>query len=117
MLILGLNAYHGDSSACIVIDGELIAAVEEERFKRIKHWAGFPAEAIAFCINEADLTLDQVDIIAVNTDPKSNFFKKISYTLLNLPSPSLIIDRILNGKEWNGFVRKARFAVLAASNS
>ncbi len=43
MVILGLNAYHGDSSACIVIDGQLIAAVEEERFMRIKHWLGFPA--------------------------------------------------------------------------
>ena len=46
MYILGLNAYHGDSSACIYKDGVLIAATEEERFRRIKHWAGFPSEAI-----------------------------------------------------------------------
>jgi len=44
MIILGLNAYHGDSSACIVIDGQLIAAAEEEHFRRIKHGAGFPTE-------------------------------------------------------------------------
>jgi len=40
--ILGINAYHGDASACLVKDGELIAAAEEERFRRVKHWAGFP---------------------------------------------------------------------------
>jgi len=48
MIILGLNAYHGDSSAGIVIDGKLIAAVEEERFRRVKHWAGFPLFMIYF---------------------------------------------------------------------
>ena len=46
MFILGLNAYHGDSSAALVVDGQLVAAVEEERFNRVKHWAGFPAESI-----------------------------------------------------------------------
>ena len=50
MLILGLNAYHGDSSACILKDGKIIAAAEEERFRRIKHWAGFPSEAIRWCL-------------------------------------------------------------------
>lgn len=40
MIILGPNAYHGDSSACLVIDGKLVVAAEEERFRRIKHWAG-----------------------------------------------------------------------------
>ena len=50
MYILGINAYHGDSSACLLKDGNLVVAVEEERFNRIKHWAGFPAEAIKFCL-------------------------------------------------------------------
>jgi len=53
--ILGLNAYHGDSSACLVIDGNLITAVEEERFRRIKHWAGFPIESIRYCIEAAGI--------------------------------------------------------------
>ena len=44
--ILGINAFHGDSSACLLVDGKLIAAAEEERFKRVKHWAGFPKDAI-----------------------------------------------------------------------
>ena len=46
MIILGINAYHGDVSAVILRDGTLVAAVEEERFRRVKHWAGFPHQAI-----------------------------------------------------------------------
>ena len=57
VLILGLNAYHGDASACLVADGEIVAAAEEERFRRIKHWAGFPSEAIRYCLTEAGVGL------------------------------------------------------------
>ena len=54
MIILGLNAYHGDSSACIVIDGKLIAAVEEERFRRVKHWAGLPLRALHIVLKKRE---------------------------------------------------------------
>ena len=47
MHILGLNSFHGDSSACLITDGRIVAAAEEERFTRVKHWAGFPARSIA----------------------------------------------------------------------
>ena len=57
MDILGINAFHGDSSACIVRRGELVNAVEEERFRRIKHWVGLPAEAIKWCLRGAGITL------------------------------------------------------------
>jgi carbamoyltransferase len=57
VLILGLNAYHADSAACLLRDGAVVAAAEEERFRRIKHWAGFPSEAIRYCLNEAGATL------------------------------------------------------------
>ena len=50
MIILGLNAFHGDSSAALGRDGALVAAAEEERFRRVKHWAGFPRDAIAYCL-------------------------------------------------------------------
>ncbi len=98
MFILGINAYHGDSSACIVQDGVLIAAAEEERFTRIKHWAGFPAESIRYCLLEAGIQLDEVEHVAINTDPKANFFKKISYSLKKRPDIKMVLDRIKNKK-------------------
>ena len=61
MIILGLNAFHADSSAALVRDGKLIAAAEEERFRRIKHWAGFPSQAIAYCLSEAGIKLSDID--------------------------------------------------------
>jgi hypothetical protein len=61
MYILGLNAFHADSSAAIFKDGVMIAATEEERFTRVKHWAGFPVQAINFCLREAGISLEQVD--------------------------------------------------------
>lgn len=96
MIILGLNAYHADSSACIVIDGKLFAAAEEERFRRIKHWAGFPTEAIKFCLTMADIKLHNVDHITVNRNPNANLFRKTFYTLLKRPSLNLIIGRLAN---------------------
>ena len=72
MYILGINAYHADSSAAIFKDGVMIAATEEERFRRIKHWAGFPSLAVEFCLKEAGITLNEVDHIAIgrNVDAK-----------------------------------------------
>lgn len=96
MLILGLNAYHGDASACLVAEGEIIAAAEEERFRRIKHWAGFPAEAVRYCLAEGGVGLNDVDHVAVNSDPKANLLRRLSYTLLNRPSPRLVLDRLRN---------------------
>jgi carbamoyltransferase len=81
MIILGLNAYHGDSSACIVIDGKLIAAVEEERFTRIKHWAGFPFEAIEYCLDEAGVRVEDINHIAVNRNPNANSTVCLEQTL------------------------------------
>ena len=104
--ILGINAYHGDSSACILIDGKLIAAVEEERFRRIKHWAGFPSESIAYCLKEASLSISEIDIIAINSDPKAHFFKKVLYALKNRPSISLLIDRIKNANKRKSIIEE-----------
>lgn len=95
-LILGLNAYHGDSSACLVRDGEIVAAAEEERFRRIKHWAGFPSEAIRYCLREAGATLCDIDVVAVNSDSRSSLLKKIEFTIRQRPDFRLIIDRLRN---------------------
>src|SRR5690348_13512093 len=64
--ILGLNAHRGDSSAALIKDGVLVAAAEEERIRRIKHWAGFPSEAIRYCLSEAGIALEQVVHVALN---------------------------------------------------
>ena len=99
MIILGINAYHGDSSACIVKDGVLIAAAEEERFRRIKHWAGFPSEAIKYCVEEAGVDLHAVEHVAINQDGSANLWKKIGFTLAKRPDLGLVIDRIKNKRE------------------
>lgn len=80
---LGINAYHGDASACIYKNGKLIAATEEERIRRIKHWAGLPTEAVKFCLDEAGIRLDEVDVITVSRDPNAKFLRKVIYTLKN----------------------------------
>ena len=100
MIILGINAYHADSSAAIFVNGKLIAAIEEERFKRVKHWAGFPQLAIEFCLKEAGITYEQVDHFAIGRDPKAKFFKKLLYLAANpRGSFSVIKDRLSNSRK------------------
>jgi carbamoyltransferase len=100
MIILGINAYHADSSAAIFVDGILIAAIEEERFTRVKHWAGFPSLAIQFCLKEAGVTIEQVDHIAIGRDPSAKLFKKILFLIKNLKGSFYAVkDRIANSKK------------------
>jgi len=96
VLILGINAYHGDSSACLICDGRLVAAAEEERFRRIKHWAGFPSESIRYCLAEASADLSAVDQVAINNDPGANFWRKAWFALSHRPDPRLVFDRLAN---------------------
>src|SRR6202162_5244179 len=85
MNILGINAYHGNASAAIVCDGQLIAAVEEERFNRVKYAAGFPVQAIRFCLQEAGLTLADIDHVGIPRNPYARLFTKLIYSL-RMPS-------------------------------
>ena len=96
MLILGINAYHGDVAAAILRDGELIAAVEEERFRRVKHYAGFPRDAIRACLAMAGAEAGDVDAFAVSRDPRAHLWRKALFALRHRPSPSLIRDRAAN---------------------
>jgi carbamoyltransferase len=96
MIILGINAYHGDSAACIVIDGQLVAAIEEERIRRVKHWAGFPSEAVRFCLNYAGVKLSEVDHIAIGRDPSAHLHKKALFALQKRPSFAAIKERLAN---------------------
>ena len=85
MNILGINAYHGNASAAVVCDGRLVAAVEEERFNRIKYAAGFPAQAIRYCLKEAGLKLEEIDHVAVPRNPYARLGTKLFYAL-RMPS-------------------------------
>jgi carbamoyltransferase len=93
-VIVGINAYHGDSAACVVVDGKLVAAVEEERFRRIKHWAGFPSESIAYCLREASVSLSDVDLIAVNSDSKASRWKRLAFLIKQRPDFAYVLDKV-----------------------
>lgn len=80
-IVLGLNAYHADSSAAIFVNGELLAATEEERFRRVKHWAGFPTEAIKFCLKEANCTLADLTAITIGRDPSAKWDRKARFVI------------------------------------
>lgn len=100
MIILGINAYHADSSAAIFVKGVLVAAIEEERFTRVKHWAGFPSLAIQFCLREAGVTIEQVDHIAIGRNPKAKLFKKFLFLLKNPQgSFNVVKERLSNSKK------------------
>jgi carbamoyltransferase len=100
MYILGLNAYHADSSAAIFKDGKMIAATEEERFRRQKHWAGFPSMAVQFCLKEAGISLSEVDHIAIGRDPSAKMNKKLLFLLKNPGGGwNAVLDRIKNARK------------------
>jgi len=94
MSILGINAYHGDASAALVVDGALVAAVEEERFNRIKHWAGFPAESIRWCLAQGGIEADELDHVAISFNPRANLLRRVRFALTHWPSPKAVLDRV-----------------------
>jgi carbamoyltransferase len=102
MLVLGINAFHGDSSACILSDGKLVAAAEEERFRRIKHWAGFPTEAVRYCLSQAHARLEDVQHIGVNQHSRASLLRKISFAIRARPSAGLLLARIRNRRKRAG---------------
>jgi carbamoyltransferase len=79
-----------------LVDGKLLAAAEEERFTRVKHWAGFPTQAITYCLREAGATIKDIDRIAVNRDPKANLRRKALFAFSKRPSFKLVKDRLKN---------------------
>src|SRR5271166_5359 len=99
MIILGLNAFHGDSSAALVRDGVLVAAAEEERFRRVKHWAGFPSQSIAYCLREAGLLLADVEHVAINQEGRAHRVRKIAYLAAHPPEVGLVLTRLRNRRQ------------------
>jgi carbamoyltransferase len=96
MYILGINAYHGGASACLIHNGQLIAAVEEERFSRIKYQAGFPVQAIRFVLQEAGIQPQDLDHIGISRNPSANLLQKALFAFQRRPSLKFVTDRLQN---------------------
>jgi carbamoyltransferase len=101
MIILGLNVFHADTSACLIVDGKLVTAVEEERFTRIKHFTGFPKNSIDYCLKESNINLNDVDYICLNYNKNYNFKEKLFFSLRNFYA--------------SNFLRKAFFSLRTKS--
>ena len=98
MLILGLNMFHADASAAIVLDGEVKFAIAEERLNRHKHFGGFPALAIKACLDAVGAKISDVEHLAVGQDSDANLTKKVQYALAN-PAKILNFIRLRQRKE------------------
>ena len=101
MYILGINAYHGDAAACIFKDNVILAAAEEERFTRVKHAAGFPTKSIKFCLDKAQISIEQVDHITINRNPNQKLFEKALFASTKLFNLNFIKNRFQNLKKIN----------------
>jgi len=99
MYILGINAYHADGSAVLLRDGELVVALEEERFRRIKHWAGFPTETITRCLEIGGISGRDVEHVAISRDPRANLIRKAAFAVRNKMKISNIVNRTRNLKK------------------
>jgi carbamoyltransferase len=113
--ILGLNAYHGDAAAALVVDGELVAAAEEERFNRVKHCAGFPVLAARWCLDGAALKPGDLDHVAIGRDPRANLGAKLRRLATRPPSPSYIRSRVRNASLVGGGVKSVLADALGVS--
>jgi carbamoyltransferase len=96
MHILGINTYHGGASSCLIRDGVVVAAAEEERFTRVKYWAGFPVQAIRYVLSEGGIAPQDLDHIGISRNPTANLVKKALYAFTKRPSLSLVRDRLNN---------------------
>src|SRR3977135_3749596 len=110
MYILGINAYHGDAAAALIEDGRIVAAVEEERFNRVKHCAGFPAAAVRSCLEAAGIGIEEVAHIGISRDPSAHLHKKILFAATRAAKQSG--QWAVGGGQWAAAVEVAE----AASN-
>jgi carbamoyltransferase len=113
--VLGISAHHGDSAACLFVDGALVAAAEEERFRRVKHWAGFPSEAVRFCLDAGGLGLEDIEHVAVNRDPAKNWARRLRFVLTARPRLGTVVDRIRQRRRARGVAHELRAAFPGAA--
>jgi carbamoyltransferase len=96
VVVLGINAYHGDASAALVVDGEVVAAAEEERFTRVKHQAGFPASAIRWCLASAGVSPRDIQHVGISRNPLVHLTRKMAWTIRGRPSLGSVRQRLGN---------------------
>ena len=96
MYILGISAHHAGASACLTHDGQLVAAAEEERFRRVKYWAGFPKLAIEYCLREAGISPLDLAHVGISRNPSANLMRKVLFALSKRPSWQFISERLAN---------------------
>ncbi|WP_440680341.1 carbamoyltransferase family protein [Candidatus Pelagibacter sp. HIMB1636] len=108
MNILGLNVFHADTSACILKNGKIVVAIEEERFTRIKHFTGFPKNSIDFCLKKARLNLSEIDYICVNFNNNYNLREKLYFSIKNLNSLNIYnkLFSLIKKKSLSGLFKK-----------
>jgi carbamoyltransferase len=116
MLILGLNMFHADASAAIVLDGEVKFAIAEERLNRRKHFGGFPALAVKACLDAVGAKISDVQHVAVGQDSDANLAKKVQYALAN-PAKILNFIRLRQRKEAMRDVRSLLLKALDVDSS
>ena len=107
MIILGINAYHANASAAILVDGRLVAAVEEERLNRVKYAAGFPRLAIQYCLEAAGVKLSDVDHIAIPRDPWARIGTKLRFAVR---MPRFAIERAKVAARFGGIQQELAIA-------
>ena len=100
MYILGINAYHGDAAAALIKDGRIIAAVEEERFNRVKHCAGFPAQSIQYCLREAKIDIADVAHVGISRDPSAHLHKKLLVAAARAARGMVGSGRVESGRQY-----------------
>jgi len=99
MHVLGINAYHAGASACLLRDGMLVAAVEEERLNRQKYWAGFPTSSIQTCLAMGGIRAQDLDHVAISRDPNANFLRKAFWAVRRTPRVGYLTDRLINRRQ------------------
>ncbi len=101
-IVLGLNAWHGDAAAALLVDGRVVCALEEERLRRIQHWAGLPTQSIEACLAEGGVSIQDVDHIAINHDASTNRLAKALHVARHRPSARMLGDRLRSVRRVRG---------------
>ena len=96
MNVLGINTYHGDASAALIVDGQLVAAVEEERFTRLKHDTSFPHRSIRYCLETASLGPEDIDHFALSRNPRANLGRRVVHALKDRAGRQVATKRVSN---------------------